>query len=236
MLEATPVRPLRVRESRWSWRLDACCNPLGECRADPELWSLLRSCHVLRESKRFAPVVAWMRTAPPSGSAEWLRVLESCSSAATLRATISRSQPTYEPVFFGRPVTTLRMTPACVPGLPRGVRCKRCAQRQPRRTSLGRRSAKAVFTPACRSRLLREARHESCAETAHPPGRRARPRSCLSDGNQQRRKQRSTLRGARLRYSYGGGRRVRARVPTKSALQTRSCHPQGRQNPLCAGC
>lgn len=62
--------------------------------------------------------------------------------AATLRATISRSQPTYEPVFLGRSVTTLRMTPVCVPGLFRGVRCKRCAQRQPRRTSFGRRSAK----------------------------------------------------------------------------------------------
>jgi len=50
-LGATPVRPLRVRESRLSWRLDACCSPLGDCGADPDPWSLLQGCHVLRESK-----------------------------------------------------------------------------------------------------------------------------------------------------------------------------------------
>jgi len=48
------VRPHPVRESRLSWRLDACCNPLGGCRADPEPWSLLQSCHG-GENRRFAP-------------------------------------------------------------------------------------------------------------------------------------------------------------------------------------
>jgi len=87
------------------------------------------------ENQRFAPVVAWMRAAPPSGSAGWLRALDSYSRAVTPRATISRSQPTCEPVSLGRRVRTLRMTPVCVPGLSREVWYKRCAQRQPRPSS-----------------------------------------------------------------------------------------------------
>jgi hypothetical protein len=87
------------------------------------------------ENQRFAPVVAWMRAAPPSGSAGWLQALDSYPRAATPRATISRSQPTCEPVFLGRPVRTLRMTPACVSGLPREAWYKHCAQRQPRPSS-----------------------------------------------------------------------------------------------------
>jgi len=40
-----------VQESRLSWCLDACRCPLGDSEADPEPWSHLRGCHVLRESK-----------------------------------------------------------------------------------------------------------------------------------------------------------------------------------------
>jgi hypothetical protein len=44
--------------------------------------------------------------------------------------------------------------------------------------SFGRRSAMAEYTPACGSHLSREVRYPCCAVTAHPPGRKARPRSC----------------------------------------------------------
>lgn len=87
------------------------------------------------ENQRFAPVVAWMRAAAPSGVAGWLLALDSFSSAATPRATISRSQPTCGPL-LREWVRTLRMTPACAPGLSREVRSKRCAQRRPRTVPL----------------------------------------------------------------------------------------------------
>lgn len=61
------------RESRLSWRLDACRGPFGGSGADPEPWSLLQSCHVLRESEDLR--LSWLGCSQrlPRESAEQLQ-------------------------------------------------------------------------------------------------------------------------------------------------------------------
>lgn len=178
MLEATSVQLLHVRESRLSWRLDACCGPLGDGRADPELWSLLQSCHVLRESKICAcrgldaccASFGKCRMAPSAGL-----IPQSCHApcdnqpfATNVQTSLPREAGTdvaHDASVRVRPLSggviqALRPTPAAP------------------QFSLGRRSAMAEYTPACGSHLSREVRYPCCAVTAHPPGRKARPRSC----------------------------------------------------------
>jgi hypothetical protein len=161
-----------------SWRLDAYCSPLGDGRADPELWSLLQGCHVLRESKICAcrgldaccASFGKCRMAPSAGL-----ILQGCHApcdnqpfATNVRTSLPREAGTdvaHDASVRVRPLSggvtqTLRPTPAAP------------------QFSFGRRSAMAEYTPACGSHLSREVRYPCCAVIAHPSGRKARPRSC----------------------------------------------------------
>jgi hypothetical protein len=164
-LGATPVRPLRVRESRLSWHLDACCSPLEDCGADPDPWSLLQGCHVLRESKICAcrGLVACCvffgscRMAPGSGvilrgrhaPCDNQPIATNVSTLSLLRG-IPASRTSLGRFGETRPLTgagqTLCTTPATRPRLFREARCGRCADAN------------------CGSDLLPEVRYRGCVK------------------------------------------------------------------------
>jgi len=146
------------------------------------------------ENQRFAPVVAWMRAAAPSGVAGWLLALDSLSSAATPRATISRSQPTCGPL-LREWVRTLRMTPACAPDLPREVWCKRCAQRRPRTEPLSGGRAPWPCSRQLRVSSLSGGGIRMLCDDSIPASPQGRA-GAVSNGNQPRRKRNGALRGA----------------------------------------
>jgi hypothetical protein len=221
-----------------SWRLDACCSPLGDGRADPELWGLLQSSHVLRESQICAcrgldaccAPFGKCRMAPSAGL-----ILQGCHApcdnqpfATNVRTSLPREAGTdvaHDASVRSRPpsggvIQVLRPTPAAP------------------QFSSGRRSAMAEYTPACGSHLSREVRIPCCAVTAHPSGRKARPRSCQATATSHAEcgTVPSGVSDPPLQLRCGG-RRVKGPGPheVSSADSILSARKGGR-NPLCAGC
>jgi len=166
--------PLRVRESRLSWRLDAQRTSLeGRCGSGAlELAPEQPRC----ESQKIAPVVAWMRAATPSGAAGWLRSPDSSPVLPRpVRNQPSQRQKTDRVPLGGRdcaltsaPVWAVPPSGGAVrPCRPRGVRvktvqiasvrtglfrevgCKRCAERQrTAQASLGRHGVRGCAATA----------------------------------------------------------------------------------------
>jgi len=212
------------RESRLSWRLDACRGPFGGSGADPEPWSLLQSCHVLRESEDLRlswPGCIQRLLREPADSS---RRLESSSSAATPRATIRRSQRQRATSPFGRPGVLTPPSGDAIQTFGRALRPSPSggAMRSPvRRAPLsGGTQRHKVRQQADRASLGR--RGGGAAQRRQPATPMAVPvPPGVPEPAQQWR---------------SDGRRGRARVPTMSTLSLDAPHPRGRGRVRRIGC